>query len=142
MNQNAAVQVVSTEVYYETYVTKMTEAEARERAKEENVDWENVGSILRQCSCCGAWVDVDEQSGERFIKRLSKTKLDICDDCGDRLELGLETETFKVGDIDPDEYCGGCGHPLDDPYGADECGYCSKCKPHYVDDEDENEEIS
>ncbi|MED0673965.1 hypothetical protein P4S95_27925 [Aneurinibacillus aneurinilyticus] len=112
MNQN----VKEIEITFESAIQKMTEEEAREFAKKEKVHWENVSTILRQCSCCNAWVDVDEQSGERFIRRIKKVKFDICDDCGDRLELGIETEKFDVGKIDLDECCGGCGHSLSDPY--------------------------
>ncbi|MED0738785.1 hypothetical protein [Aneurinibacillus thermoaerophilus] len=113
-------------------IEKYTEAMARAIAKEEGIHWGDASLILRLCTYCGAWVRVDDYSSEREIGE--ETHLDICDDCSGRIAAGEEVERFKDEEIDPDDYCSDCGHPLDDPLNEE---YCANCRPYYPNEEDE-----
>lgn len=73
-------------------VEKLTELEAIELCGYHNLDWEEHGQIVRQCSCCGAYVHVDEQSGEAEIN--GYTYFDICDQCQSEIESDIVTEVF------------------------------------------------
>lgn len=50
---------------------KMTEEEARQHVEAEGLNWDDAPEVVRECSSCGSWVQVDDFCGEE----------DCCDDC-------------------------------------------------------------
>lgn len=87
-------------------VGRMTETEARERVMINGYDWDfNRGEIVRKCSCCDAYVSVEEFTGEAVIELDGKpvTHYDLCDDCKERITLGVPTESFDSDDYEPED---------------------------------------
>lgn len=92
--------------------------------------WEDHSQVIRQCSYCEAWVDVDDQSGEAQIlvdEREMEFKVcyDICDDCQERIKQGQELDDYDYEDVDLEEYCHDCGEAIEYDEDGDEYCRCS-----------------
>ncbi len=74
----------------------MTIVEIMNEMQKADIHPDDAAQYYRQCSCCGAFVYVDEQSAERHIK--GTTYYDICDHCIERAENNLPFHTFEQPD--------------------------------------------
>lgn len=86
-------------------MNKMTGREVYENyIADRGIGKDDLGEYVRRCSECGAWAIVEEFNNEAVIN--GKTEYDVCDDCKERLENGVEIEEFDWEDLDDifDEY--------------------------------------
>lgn len=65
-------------------MTKYNEVQMELFVEENGIHSDDVSQVIRQCSCCNYYVDVDNQSSEVVINGI--THYDICDDCSDNLK--------------------------------------------------------
>lgn len=63
---------------------KATEEQAYQFCKQQEIDWNESSQVIRQCSQCDHYVDVDCQSSEVEIN--GQIYFDVCDDCIEELK--------------------------------------------------------
>jgi hypothetical protein len=106
-------------------IKKFTTREVMEWAWEEGRDMDFIGDTYRWCTCCGAYVEVDDYATE--AERDNKTYYDSCYDCIEREEAGQEIEEFEDDIPDTDETCDYCGGLLvtEEELESECCRHCA-----------------